>query len=209
MARSYPKKIRKGFYLSHGVCFVTWAASRIDDVGYFSKALKELLPAGTKYFGCKEYHQDGRPHYHALIRFPEYVAWHDATRHFMMELPDGQIDTKAIRIQVPLAEGTMQDFIMRHETYCQKEVADGELFGEKFDLFAEIKCCGCGVTMEIGTRACCLPCLERIWVSRVSEVGPKRCMIALMVVSGSDFWKVVGNGMRRRWIGRSAERGNY
>src|SRR5712671_6033254 len=95
--------VRRTFLLRTQVCFVTWNRSHVTDHDLFYTMLQQHLPSGTKLFGGQEFHKDGAPHYHVVIRFPRRVRWADARKEFMLILDDGEIDTQSIRIEVPLS----------------------------------------------------------------------------------------------------------
>jgi len=108
--------VQRKFKLNGLYCFVTWSQSKIDDHMEFYEKLKELLPEGAKVYGGKELHADGRPHYHAVIRFRRKVHWTDARKRLTISG-----DTEAIKIRVPEQRQSIREFLENTQSYCQKD----------------------------------------------------------------------------------------
>jgi hypothetical protein len=120
-----------GKFLLHGVyAYVTWSQSRIDDHEEFFNRLRAILPQGTEIFGGRELHQDGHSHYHVVMHFPRRVHWSDARTKLMVKKDDGDVDTKAIRIEVPRLYEPVCEFLDRTQAYCAKD-DNPWLFGER------------------------------------------------------------------------------
>ncbi len=116
-----------GKYRFNGIyLFVTWSKSRIDCKDEFQQRLLPLLPSGVKYFGGRETHKDGTPHYHVVFRFENKTHWPNAAEHFRI---DG--DTNAIRFSKPRPRQPPRAFLENTMAYCAK---DGDTFGERFSL---------------------------------------------------------------------------
>lgn len=110
-----------GIYL-----FVTWSKSTIDSKQEFQEKLLPLLPPRTQYFGGRELHEDGTPHYHVVFRFETETHWSDAYKHLSIEG-----DTNAIRIEKPRPRQPARVFLENTMAYCPKE---GDVFGERLSL---------------------------------------------------------------------------
>ncbi|KAL8876958.1 MAG: hypothetical protein Q9198_004933 [Flavoplaca austrocitrina] len=102
--------------------FATWSKSHIDNKEEFESRLKELLPEDAKYFGCRELHEDGTPHYHVACRFARKTHWSDALGHLRMEG-----DTEAVRIEQPKPRQPVRLFLSATQKYCGK---CGDTFGQ-------------------------------------------------------------------------------
>lgn len=100
---------------------MTWSQSRITNVEEFYRKLVELVPDNTELFGCQEFHEDGRPHYHAVIKFADRPWWRNARERLMMSLESGEVDTKAIRFRLPYKYQTEEEFLKNTQGYCSKE----------------------------------------------------------------------------------------
>src|SRR2546429_8916582 len=114
------------FKLNGVVAYVTWSKSTFHDKDAFYKALKTQLPEGTKIFGGKEFHKDGTPHYHVVIKLPYKVNWPDARNKFI--IPG---DTEAIHIQKPRPRQPIESFLRNTQAYSIK---DEDLFGDRIPL---------------------------------------------------------------------------
>jgi len=142
-----PDEDRK--FLLHGVyAYVTWSQSRIDDHEEFFNKLRYILPEGTEVFGGKELHQDGHPHYHVVMHFPRRVHWTDARTKLMIKQDDGEVDTKAIRIEVPRLYEPVCEFLDRTQAYCAKD-DNPWLFGDRILAISNAKALKNRVFMEI------------------------------------------------------------
>jgi hypothetical protein len=127
---------KRGYHLTNDCCFVTWSQSRIHDHQVFHGKLMTMVPKGSQVFGTKELHGDGKPHYHAVMRFPGMVNWPDARSKLTVEHPDGSPDTKAISICVPEKGESRRDFLVRTQSYCMKDREEWR-FGKLIDLDGE------------------------------------------------------------------------
>lgn len=179
------KVARKGFLLRSQVCFVTWSQSRIHDCDEFYHSLLEILPAGTKVFGSREFHEDGRPHYHAVLFLPSPVYWSDAGRYFVMKRADGQVDTRAIHIQVPGKGELVEEFLQRTQAYCVKE-GEGGVFGKPFGQSVMASCANCRSRLSGDDRCFCLSCFDDLWHERVSFAVV--CLVGLLRVFSFMRW---------------------
>ena len=108
--------VQPKFKLSGLYCFVTWSQSKIDDHMEFYEKLQMLLPGGARVYGGKKLHADGKPHYHAVIKFKRRVHWTDARKKFMIEG-----DTEAIEIRVPEPRQSIREFLENTQSYCGKD----------------------------------------------------------------------------------------
>lgn len=106
--------------------YVTWSKSKINDKDEFHQKLLAILPAGVRLFGGRELHQDGTPHYHAVLSFVDKVHWTDAVKKLSIEG-----DTNAIRLEKPRPRQRPHDFLENTMAYCAK---DGDTFGERILL---------------------------------------------------------------------------
>jgi hypothetical protein len=106
--------------------YVTWSKSKIDSKEEFNEKLLTILPVGVRYFGGRELHQDGTPHYHVVFSFLNKVHWPDAVKKFSIEG-----DTNAIRLVKPKRGQRVVDFLENTQSYCAK---DGDTFGERLSL---------------------------------------------------------------------------
>jgi len=106
--------------------YVTWSKSKIDSKDEFHQKLLAILPAGVRMFGGRELHQDGTPHYHAVLSFAEKKHWPDAVRKLTIEG-----DTNAIRLEKPKPRQRIGDFLEKTQAYCAK---DDDTFGERLSL---------------------------------------------------------------------------
>jgi hypothetical protein len=178
---SRPPVVKRSFVLRTTVCFVTWSKSRIYDHEFFYQAMVKRMPKDTEMFGSRELHASGRPHYHAVIRFPHRVHWTDARKNFMIDAEDGLVDTTAIRIEVPNYSENVEDFLERTQAYCAKDENEwlfGERFGAKAELERGIKreigprvlpvCTGCSKTVTVEVACVCSKCADSIGQKKVS-----------------------------------------
>ena len=106
--------------------FATWSHSTIEDKLEFEQKLIPKLPEGTRYFGGREEHKDGSPHYHVLFKFENKKHMVDAHKELSIEG-----DTNAIRIAKPRPRQKPDKFCENVMAYCAK---DGNTFGERFDV---------------------------------------------------------------------------
>lgn len=166
------------FLLRSEVCFVTWSQSHFDDYEEFYGGLLKVMPPGTKMFGCQEFHGDGRPHYHVVLRFPFRVHWSDATKYFMVKRVDGQVDTRAIRITVPAKGEVVEEFLQRTQAYCAKE-GNGRVFGRRFGETVMPSCVKCRSRVSGDDGCFCVSCVDGAWRERVSFT---RCLSFLSYV---------------------------
>jgi hypothetical protein len=128
---------RKKFKVKSPSIFVTWSQSGITDVEEFHGKLKKLLPAGTLLYGCKELHEDGNPHYHAVIKFPVRPNWRDAIPRLRILRESGEVDTNAIRITPPRKWQREADFLEGTQDYMEKEEEwDRVMFGERITMLS-------------------------------------------------------------------------
>jgi hypothetical protein len=179
---SKPAVVKRSFVLRTTVCFVTWSKSRIFDHVYFHQAMMKKMPSGTEIFGSRELHKSGKPHYHAVIRFPYRVHWTDARRNFMIDAEDGMIDSTSIRIDVPNYNERMEDFLERTQAYCAKD-ENKVLFGERFQAKTDTQvgnkkevgprvlpvCTECSKTVTIEVACVCGKCADSIGQRKVSD----------------------------------------
>lgn len=140
------------FWLRTQTCFVTWCQSRIHAVSDFERLLVQRIPVGTLFFGCKEYHSDGAPHYHAVMWFPEEILWEDAHAQLRFVLDDGAVDTQSIRIRTRKKGQSEEHFLKVTQRYCAKN-ENPETFGVRF-----CKPCQQGVSAGVLKRAGCSGC---------------------------------------------------
>jgi hypothetical protein len=122
-------------------CFVTWEGSRIEDHEVFYCKLRGSLLErldGIQMFGGKEPCDDGTFRYRVVVKFPRRVHWIRAQEKFMLESPDGEVDTEAISIEVPGRTESVGDFLVRNQANCVK---DGDLctFGERIEFGFDTK----------------------------------------------------------------------
>ena len=106
--------------------YVTWSKSKIDSKEVFHGKLLTILPAGVRFFGGRELHQDGTPHYHVVFSFVKKVHWPDAARKFTIEG-----DTNATRFEKPKPRQRVSVFLENTQAYC---AMDGDTFGERLAL---------------------------------------------------------------------------
>ena len=103
--------------------YVTWSKSTIDSKEEFEEKLLAILPAGTSYFGGRELHEDGSPHYHVVFSFEDKQHFRDARARFSIEG-----DTNAIRIEKPKARQDYKNILENTQAYCGK---DGDTIGKR------------------------------------------------------------------------------
>jgi hypothetical protein len=115
------------FELHATYCFVTWSHCALNDHEEFYRRLQELMPEGSQIFGGKEFHEDGNPHYHAVIKFPRRVHWTNARLKFKLEG-----DTDAIRIEPPRRYQNIEQFLEDTQAYCEKD-ENPFIFGERIE----------------------------------------------------------------------------
>ncbi|KAL8811960.1 MAG: hypothetical protein Q9223_001267 [Gallowayella weberi] len=180
-----------GKYQFNGVyLFVTWSKSKIDDKKQFEAALLPRLPANTRYFGGRELHDDGSPHYHVVFRFEHRVHWADARNHF--ELPD---DTRAIRFVKPKPRQPARLFLDRVQAYVEK---DGDTFGERIPYdgpASEEKKRKWQAVLDEDSS-------ERAW-KLLRELDPRACVVNFPAVArASAETKFVTSVIRRNVVGR-------
>lgn len=180
------------FVLRTAVCFVTWSQSKFDDHDEFYRMLCLAMPAGTRIFGSKEYHKDGRPHYHVVLRFPHRLMWNDGRKKFMLRRGDGVPDTKAIRIQVPQHPETVEDFLQRTQAYCAKD-ENPWTFGERFGavdpvIYKDMSCNGCKRRFGGDSVLFCSVCTDRLCIDKVSLFSMRITQCSVLF---KDFYNVL------------------
>ena len=106
--------------------YVIWSKSTISSKEEFQKKLLPLLPPNIQYFGGRNLHQDGTPHYHVVFQFEKKVHWPDAIKHLRIVA-----DTNAICIRKPRPCKPIGPFLEKTQCYCSK---DGDTFGERISL---------------------------------------------------------------------------
>ncbi|KAG0634723.1 hypothetical protein HOY80DRAFT_1140463 [Tuber brumale] len=111
------------FRLNARYAFVTWSKSTIDDKEEFHLKLASSNKEILQLYGGRELHEDGTPHYHAVIRFAHRVNWPDARAKF--HLAD---DTEAIKIRVPQPRQPINRFLEHTQAYCERY---GDTFGTR------------------------------------------------------------------------------
>ena len=99
---------------------------RIETKEKFQDKLLPLLLSGVRYFGGRELHEDGTPHYYVVFQFEGKVHWSDVLQKFSIEG-----DINAIRIEKPRPRQSPRGFIENTMAYCSK---DGNTFGERLCL---------------------------------------------------------------------------
>lgn len=174
------------FLLRSEVCFVTWSQSRIRDPREFYRKLVEVMPVGTKVFGSQEFHDDGNPHYHAVLRFPERVHWDDAPKYFLLRTARGVVDTRAIRIGVPDKGEVIEDFVQRSQAYCAKE-GNERTFGERFRMTVMPSCARCRSVLGGDDSCLCFGCVGQTWREKVSVTCLIVGCVTLKVVNWGCF----------------------
>ena len=105
---------------------MTWSKSKIDSKEEFNEKLLTRLPAGVRYFGGRELHQDGTPHYHVVFSFLNKVRWPDAVKKFSIEG-----DTNAIRLEKPQPRKNPKAFL---EITMANYAKGGDTFWERLPL---------------------------------------------------------------------------
>lgn len=132
----------KGEFKFHGtLAFVTYTRSRIQTKEEFERLLRESLgkylpklsadgDRGTlEVYGCKELHEDGKPHYHVLLRFNPRVHWPKARERFFVWIDvDGkaEVDTESIYIVKRHPDEPAVKFMQSVQSYISK---GGDVFG--------------------------------------------------------------------------------
>ncbi|KAH8696801.1 hypothetical protein GQ44DRAFT_789475, partial [Phaeosphaeriaceae sp. PMI808] len=118
----------KSFDLHSRYAYVTWSNSTIDDEQEFYRRLLELVPPDTDVFGGKEYHENGHPHYHVVMRFPKRLHWPNARVNLMIVIKDEaveefgrRIDTEAINIKPPEKNESIRLYLERTQAYAAKD----------------------------------------------------------------------------------------
>lgn len=146
--------------------------------------LRGAMPEGTLMFGCKEFHKDGVPHYHAVLGFPKEVYWEDALSRFRLRMQCGEVDTRSIRIRVPYRAQAVEQFLRCTVRYCAKN--ENELvFGERFGMEeiraamqgkdVKVSCGSCGEVSRSELHYVCRRCLENhVDVMQVSFLWLRR-----------------------------------
>ena len=90
-------------------------------------------PGTVEVFGAKELHEDGRPHYHVILRFTPAVAWRHAREKLYVYIDvDGnrRVDTTAINVKKRSLKEPLAKFVRDVTIYIAK---DGVVFGTRFD----------------------------------------------------------------------------
>lgn len=150
------------FWLRTQVCFVTWCRSRVRTPGEFERKLLARLPAGTKVFGCMEWHQDGTPHFHAAVCFARSKYIENAREAFCLYDDRGQVDTWSIHFQLPLRKQEVGEFLEKVQRYCAKNFNDA-LFGAWIEppeegVRRDATCMRCGDAAGKGAGIVCQCC---------------------------------------------------
>src|SRR5687767_2722939 len=141
--REVPGELRDEgeFVFQAQLAFVTYSRSRFDDKEEFSKALRESLEPHLPYvgagkrstleiFGSKELHEDGTPHYHAVMRFGKKPHWRKARKNFAVWIDvDGErvVDTHSIYIRTKKPREPEARFLQDVQSYVAK---GGDVFGQ-------------------------------------------------------------------------------
>jgi len=123
---SEPEDGKRVFRFQGRYAFVTWSKSEIECKDDFHQQLITVLPSGSLVYGGRELHEDGTPHYHAVIAFSEKKRWTDARAK--LSIPG---DTNAIRIRKPRLRQPIAEFLENTMSYCGK---DGDIFGQRIPL---------------------------------------------------------------------------
>ena len=110
-------------------CFVTYSKSPVGEAERFYELLRAKMPEGTEMFGCQEPHQDGWPHYHVVIRFPNRVHWRDARSRFRLGDGTDAEGGGSLCIRVPEPRQPVAGFLEGCQAYCTKD-EDPVLFGK-------------------------------------------------------------------------------
>jgi hypothetical protein len=135
--------------------------------------LRAKMPPDTQIFGCKEYHVDGTPHYHAVVCFEHSVYWENARCRFWLKHPDGSVDTRSVHIVTPKVKDDELRFLDRTQRYCRKN-ANGDVFGEMIVLppspgSCTLPCGRCKEPVSTGAVLRCRVCAREM-VQRSAKV---------------------------------------
>lgn len=133
------------FEFNATMAFVTYTQSQVKDKEEFYRCLRDSIEAvlprikGTEekvsvqIFGGRELHEDGNPHYHAVLKFSERVHFRKAREKFCVYiLVDGErvVDTHSIHIRRKPEHETPGQFLQSVQAYSAK---DNDTFGEWID----------------------------------------------------------------------------
>lgn len=136
------KGCRGEFKLYAKLVFVTYTRSRTVDKEEFYRLVSDSLErslarsrathnVSVEMFGSREFHEDGVPHYHVLLRFSRTIYWPKARKELSVWIiVDGhrEIDTESIYIRKKKAEEPEDKFLRCVQTYIAKK---GDVFGRR------------------------------------------------------------------------------
>ncbi|KAH6617421.1 hypothetical protein F5144DRAFT_392173 [Chaetomium tenue] len=100
--------------------------------------------AGVRFYGARELHATGEPHYHVLMAFEKRVHWRDARARLAVMIDvevDGktvqEVDTESIRVKTPKKTESLSWFLDCCHAYICKEGND-HVFGEWIESNVEV-----------------------------------------------------------------------
>ncbi|RSL38628.1 hypothetical protein CEP54_016398, partial [Fusarium duplospermum] len=128
--------------------FVTYTQSRVEDPEEFHECLRSSVakyldpkdrndPEGFQVFGVKEFHEDGSPHYHVVMKMRHLIQWRNAREKLRVWIErDGErvVDTNAIHVKQKAQGEPMDKFLEDTQGYLIKDVGDNAvLFGTRIE----------------------------------------------------------------------------
>jgi hypothetical protein len=150
----YERSATSGVFRLQGkYVFVTYNRSRVMDHLEFYRLLQDSIrprmphvgagrQAGVKFYGAREWHETGEPHYHVVMAFDKPVHWRDARAKLAVMVDvDGEskADTMSIRIKThrrPEPLGRFLDFCQAYIGKMGPEFCFGEWIEDEWRRLA-------------------------------------------------------------------------
>jgi hypothetical protein len=101
------------------------------------KQLKSLKDADIEYYGCLEEHQDGTPHYHALLSLSKQACWEYKSTRRYFQWPENY--NQSLNIVVPEQRQSTYHFVRNHVNYMQKQAPKSNFIGKALSAIKEAR----------------------------------------------------------------------
>ncbi|KAH7038422.1 uncharacterized protein B0I36DRAFT_316382 [Microdochium trichocladiopsis] len=142
----------KVFILRTKYFMLTYSKSQIMDVSEFEKRFRETLRRcytskpdaqledfGVQYFGSRELHASGRPHYHVVVALGKPPHWRDPWEKLrLLAMTEDGLgpDTRSVRLSVMRKEQNLEFFLNKTQAYVRKESWDF-VFGREIEAVGD------------------------------------------------------------------------
>ena len=101
------------------------------------KQLKSLKDADIEYYGCLEEHQDGTPHYHALLSLSKQACWEYKSTRRYFQWPENY--NQSLNIVFPEERQSTYHFVRNHVNYMQKQAPKSNFIGKALSAIKEAR----------------------------------------------------------------------